>query len=249
VVTLDAFDEWAEVHVKADILDDDVQAKFPDMIPPSTDREDRDALEAAVSSVLQLSGDEYLTKQGARDLNVIPLAGWKYVKHAEPCAHAKRGLIVHGGPMKLVDVCTNKRCVVHWASEQKAKKAEEKQREQRREGRTERQAVEDTWQKVEPLASTAIRAHVEKTVKKLTLKLVKDALGYQADQIGKTFGVKLSDKTALHVLALAPVEVYSREVFAAAADDLGFNLAKWEKKQQAAKKATPATKAKKGGKQ
>jgi ParB/RepB/Spo0J family partition protein len=114
-------DRWIEDHVAVDPAERDVVTHYlPEFAEQLAALEDP----AAAATLVQLSDSQmpgfYL---GRKDHGLIGRNSWKEVKGEKSCEFARQGAVVHGGPLRVLWVCTKKGCPKHWPAEQKAKGA------------------------------------------------------------------------------------------------------------------------------
>lgn len=259
--TLSDFDEWAESHAKVDLADPDLQEKFPELaVVTNDDAEDGDQ---TTPSLLQLSEEVNLQRAEAQALHVIPSHSWKEVKsERNRCDYTTRGAVVHGGKLRIIDVCARRACSKHFpkptaAAREKAKpydyEAENKKRE-------EAQAKWDAqFTRYAPLLVTHLRAQKLK-VSTALVRLAFDVFGenHLLRQVKDEFSVELGDDTIALFLALAIVarRRFDRATFLGIAKPFKFDVAKADRELakaektpgKAAKNTAAPKKAKKGGK-
>lgn len=109
-------DRWIADHTKVDVSDAAVVQHYQPELHAQLEAEPEPA-----ASLLQLSESSmpghYLAD---KDHGLIGHGRWKEVKSLTACKHARRGVIVHGGPIRLVTVCATKGCPKHWPAPKKA---------------------------------------------------------------------------------------------------------------------------------
>jgi ParB/RepB/Spo0J family partition protein len=253
---------------------DDVERAITDDSKDSDDNVDA-AVDAAVASIVSLSVDPMVRMRlRAKDGDTIPLSPskWREVKgEKDRCPHTVKGAITHGGPARILDVCTKKSCPKHFPVAKKkaankgkaaaAAKAENSWEAQQRRDREAREA----WERIQSAARLAFAAHL--SAQPLTLEAVIRATvsSHSRKQVSAEYGVELTAKTALQVLILQDLSDWSAEAFSASTKTWGFDFKAWKKQhdadqakagkatldaqraQLAGKKGTKKAAAKKGG--
>lgn len=237
-------------HFQPALVEQVESALLDDGVPVTPEAE-----AAVLASLIELSEDSLARVQlGAAKGDVIPLtpSKWREVRwHKDRCDFTTRGVVTHGGPPRVIDVCVTRRCAKHFPpAKAKTTKtvgttshapardyaAEEKERE------TARAAFQALMAAVYP----AFAQHIAKM--KFSAALVRASVDiWVIRKIEEQFGVKLTEATAAQVLALASVDTYSREAFINTTKPYKFDLAKFEKTYRAeqAVAAKASTKAQK----
>ncbi len=248
-------DAWLNDHVRADLKDKDVQAQLGLELPPTPEWMDpatvQEAEDEVLSTLLQLSDSTSweFGKSQAKQAGVIHRDAWKELKEKEECPFMKRGAVVHGGQLRIVDrVCASKKCEKHWpkpkreASSGTAAAGKSNQREQWEAEQRREQEKRDAWDKAKPHAQRAFGKHVAGM--KVTAQLIEAAFDpHTVRKIREDFGVALTAATIGQFLACTIVESWNREVFIKSAKAFGFDLAKAEAKLVPKEPATkPASK-------
>ena len=96
-------DEWIEKHTKVDPASEDAPNYFPAFA---------DAFETP-DTLLQLSASN-MPGANLQDKKHGLVGGLRWVPvKGKPCDHVRRGVIVHGGPLQVLDVCISKACKKH----------------------------------------------------------------------------------------------------------------------------------------
>lgn len=233
-------DEWLRRHGKADVSDVDVQAQLGlDLASPAvTDVAAATGAAPAddpVASLLQLSESNgwNFNQADAKALGVLHKDRWREIhSDRDACDYAQRGVVVHGGDLRLVDrVCAVKRCHKHWPPAV-AKKAPVSQDKSDADLKWERQQAmarekEEAWAALKPKAQRAFAAHVNglKVSAQLVERFIMRVLGrHRVADVKDAYGVALTDSTLGAFLACATVPGYSQEEFAAHARAFGFDV-------------------------
>lgn len=244
-------DAWMRDHTAADLSDPAVQAALPELrefIDESADEAD-----PAASSLLNLSADRGLSRDEKKALHVLtPDRDYKrVVGKRDRCAAMRKGCIVHGAPLQLVDVCADKKCEKHWPKPVESKSGQSSTakaaapRVSWEEQERQRKAAQDAWEQQLARLAPLVTAHLERRKLTATAALLRHAMGrdgYRLDRAVKTFKVALSDKTVPVLMALAGLETWDLNVFTRSAKQLGFDTAKAIKQLEAEGKSTAAAK-------
>lgn len=220
-----------------------IEQAVDDQLTDTTDGE-RD-VEDARASMVQLSDDPMARMRlGAKPNDPVPLtpSKWKAVGK-KPCAHQVTGVIVHGGPARVLQVCTKRSCAIHWPQKPKTKKpaasssgakrenvAESWEARQKRE-RAEQEIATKRWAKVQPEAVRQVVTHVG--AMKLDVPFVKVFLDqvdiwnglFKVAEVQKLFGVALSSKSVGLVLALSTIHIDDRDALAVTSKAWRFDMA------------------------
>lgn len=152
---------------------------------------------------------------GADKGDKIPLtpSKWREItKPAQRCEYAEPGVVVHGGPHRVLTVCATKTCRKHFppAKKKSAPKGAAGKPAAPREDpfevrERERKAAEQLWARVWPDVKRALVAQFDGA--KVTADLVRAVArnylrDYDLQAVQKDFGIALADKTIGQVLAL-----------------------------------------------
>jgi ParB family chromosome partitioning protein len=205
-----------------------------------------------LSALVAVSEDPMVrAKIGAGKNEPVPLtpSKWREVKpgskHA--CEFARAGAVVHGGPFRLLTVCTKRSCAVHFPAPKKkpaakaaataAPRESDWEREQRR--REDRDALFDA---VRAAAAPKLLEKARAKVTKVTAALVRAVTSRWAiEEVKKAYGVELTDKTAMVMLFLVGLPKHDEREYRKAARSVGLNIdpivAQVKKDRAAAKKA------------
>lgn len=234
---------WIQKHDKVNLADSTTtQHYFPEVAAQIAE-------EAEPEKLLQLS----VSHQPGADLGdkksgVLGSGRWTAkVAGKNRCANIQRGVIVHGGPLEVVDVCATKGCPKHFPtraeapslSERNATHARERESQEARE-RKDREARE-AWDALRPVAIQALADHLKGT--KLDAGLLRMALS-QADDVVGLIGA-LSPAKAGQALALDIVlsgGTWNKDRFLQSVKPFKFNLAKVEKVMKEKPAAAPKKK-------
>lgn len=219
------------------------------------DDDQDEAADAAVASLIELSVDPMARMRlHAKPNEKIPLtpSKWREIKgDKDRCEFAQRGVVTHGGPTRILEVCTKRSCRKHFpVAKKKAKARAAAPAKPKGETYEQRYAREEAERRAKQQAWAALLATVGPAFAKATAgvkfgaALVREVLEPHAIKVvEKYFGVALTDKTAAHVMLLTSVRTYNRECFLADIKPYKtFNFGAVEQKYKAAQKtAAPAT--------
>jgi ParB/RepB/Spo0J family partition protein len=210
------------------------------------------------ATLIELSDDPMARmRMSAGKADKVPLtpSKWREVKTPKDrCAFTVKGVITHGGPARVLDVCTKKSCTKHWpvakkkpaSSTSKTKDTGDNWRQAQEEQQRKYREEAAAWEQLQKVALPAFAEHVSGI--KFSASLVRDVLdSHRVNQIKTLFGVALTDKTAAQVLACAVVRTYTRGEFLRTVKPFKFNLGKVGQHVKAAQKKAE-TKAAKGKK-
>lgn len=259
ILTKSHFDPKAPeaVHLQPGLAEQ-LEAAIDEEFTDTTDTPE--AVEAFTSSLIELSVDPMVRMRlDAKPDEKIPLSPSKWREITSPagrCNHARRGVVTHGGPYRVLEVCITRSCVKHFgkpkpkgraskasaAAEDRQRKAQEDDRRKREKEEADRAA----WEAVIPRVCQAFAKHIAGV--KFSVALVRAVLDtHELQRVEKTFGVALSPKTAAQVLALSAVTVssYWRSDTENSMKAFGFDVKACVRQLEAedAKRATPAKKA------
>lgn len=170
-----------------------------------------EVLEQELSALVELSLDPMVRmRMRAGKADKVPLSPskWKEVKSLDACAHARRGVITHGGAAKVLTVCIGKgKCTKHWpvakkkaASKATKSTAQTPVRDSYAEQEKKRQAARAAWMQVVAEALPKL-AEFTKGVQ-FSADLVRLVFKHQLEEVEEHFGVKLTPETAAHVMLL-----------------------------------------------
>ena len=169
------------------------------------------------------------------------------------CEHTRRGVVVHGGPMRILDVCAKKACPKHRppakptptggrastaAADRKAGSATEPAWMVTN---RKRQAEREAWAKAMPGALRAFAYHVAAQPVDVALVAQVLAIGQHTKEIARITGGPLTKTNLGQALALnVALDTWDRASFVKATKRYGFTIARAAKaaKKKAAKKAT-----------
>lgn len=191
----------------------------------------------ATATLVELSIDPLArVKLGAQPGDPIPLtpSKWRAIKSPKDrCAHTLRGVVTHGGPTAVLEVCTKKSCAKHFPPAKKAKAratsksaaaaAAERQASEEREA-AKRKAAQAEWDALRPALCRAFAAHAAKlTVNAAFVRLVVDSWRLK-NIVEQDFGVKLTDATALQALVLGRLQTHHRDSLVSQMQSFGFDV-------------------------
>lgn len=238
-----ALDEWIAEHGRADLTAPEVQQALAPVVPETmveahaaAGDDARDAVvDQLASSALQLSR-AWMTRSQAQQRGVVRADDWKAIGKRR-CAHARPGVVVHGGPLEVLDVCVErKKCGTHWPKPKKATAtpaaAEDSEHSYQAQERR-REEARKAWETRQPAARAALVAHLRSATLDALTVVQRAVQTYEQRNIERDFGVRLAKDTALVVLALTAVNDYNAEVFAESAKTWGFDVKAWTKQYEA----------------
>lgn len=195
--------------------------------------------DAAVASLVSLSVDPMVRMRlRANPKDPVPLSPskWREVKsEAGRCAHTVLGAITHGGPARILHVCTKKSCPRHFpvAKKKPAKKGEAStaaKQESSWEAQQRRQReAQHAWDALAPAAQRAFATHLADVKLSLVAVMRTTMSSHQLKAVEKNFGVALNEDTALQVLVLCELPHWNMEGFASAVKPWGFDFKAWKK--------------------
>lgn len=270
IASINTLDRWIRERTKVDVAGDTENKQL--VLEQLTD-DDVTALSAAadepgeiVGALEQLSATHNYNfdRAAAKAMGVLHASQWHEIANdKDACDQAKKGVIVHGGDLRVVSFCRkSKKCTKHWPVAEKPTRAaagdstgpsEKPYWEIERERRD---AEAKAWGELREALRPLVVAHVKNA--KFNAALVRIALDeHKVSVIRREYGVELTDKTAAQVMALAGLQDWDRANFIASAKEIGFSLTKAEqqikaaakaKEKAAAKKAAPAAKRAKAAK-
>ena len=234
-------DEWIAQHTKVDPTEAGVQHFFPELVDVVADGKDSSAVLLSESS-----------SPGA-DLNdkkhkLIGARRWCEIKKpSQRCKHVERGVVVHGGPMRVIDICRTKGCRKHHLAPV-APRATSTSTRPRKKSKWElqherHQRQQAAWDAVWPRMEEALAAQLKKKAT-LTVPLVRAMIGdYDEKLVTRLLG-PITTKNMVAALALhhALDGRWSRDRFVKVAKILAFDM----RPVAAAHKKAEAQKAKAG---
>lgn len=235
---------------KRNVSVDELLGGAPDNDDREAGAEHHDVAWATQAMVLLSDDPMARMRLGAGEKDRIPLtpSKWKEVtSEKNRCEHTVRGVVVHGGPARVLDVCTKRSCAKHWPvakkkpAEKTARPAEPKHdwKTENRKREEERQA----WQAVLKRALPAFAQHVAKI--KFSAALVREVLGAEdVASLTRQFTIGLRDKTAAQMLACSTVRTWTRADFLRTVKPFKFNLGTVEQQLKTEAKKAAAGKAK-----
>jgi ParB/RepB/Spo0J family partition protein len=240
-------DRWIHSNAVQDVTDVELQEELPELATAVT------AAQQEGKSILQLSDRHWMADQDIKKFGVLPRDRWTEVeKKSDRCEHTQRAVIVHGGPVRLVDACIANPCEKHRPAQKPATSAgsytsprtvsastAKWEKEQR-----DRRAKEAAWNKLKDAAIDALGPHL-KTLK-FNANIAKLFVIGGEREIEKRFGLKLTDQTAAAVLVADRIieDVWTRDQMVRWSKLLGFNFSKFERDWQKANAPKKVVKAK-----
>lgn len=235
---------WIQKHDKVDVAAPETQHYFPDVAAQIAD-------EAEPEKLLQLSRSHTPGADlGDKKSGVLGSGRWTAITGKKnACEHVQKGVVVHGGPMEILEVCATKGCPKHFpvqkrdtADRQQFDAAAAKQREEQEARYRKEQEAREAWNALKPIALVALGEHLKGI--RLDAAQIRCCLSRPEDVV-ELIGA-LTPAKALQALVLDTIlsNIWSREQFLKAVKPFKFNLGKVEQ----AMKAKPAADARKTGK-
>lgn len=130
VMPVSKLDEWTAKHTRVALDSPDVPAYFPELAQAQQESVADGEDVAAAPRMLELS-ESYQPSAalGTKKHGALGRGRWVEIgakdsytrKVVKPCEHAERGVVVHGGAVRVLIVCATKGCPVHFP-ERKRKK-------------------------------------------------------------------------------------------------------------------------------
>lgn len=232
---LSKLDAWIDSHVRIDLRAPDTQHYFPELA-------EQVAVEQTAGTVLELSDSHHVNVDlGTKKHGAIGRGRWTPIRTArDRCDHVQKGVVVHGGPMRLLEVCATKGCRKHFPARASAGNgragatgAREAQEEKAKAEREAEERARKAWEQLLPQALAGFVAHVKSLP--VTPELVKLVLGtWKVKEIEKLTGPVTSENLG-QALAVSLLRTYNRQMFLEAVKPFKFNLGAVE---QAEKKRT-----------
>lgn len=232
---LSKLDRWIQKHDQVNVTSPETQHYFPEVAAEIAD-------EAEPAKLLQLSRSHQPGADlGTKDHGLLGTARWTPITdQRHRCPNVQRGVVVHAGPLEVLEVCATKGCPKHFPVAKKSDAgsrgdstaAAQKQREEHdaRE-RTEREARE-AWDALRPVAITALADHLKGT--KLDAGLLRASLSRPADiveLIGALTPAKAGQALALDMILSNGT--WSKDRFLQAVKPFKFNVGKVEQAMKA----------------
>lgn len=253
---ISTLDQWIARRLRERPLEDPTTQHYF----PALAAELREIQEAeAPVTLLQLSESHHVNVDlGTRKHGALGAGRWVAIRNErDRCDHVKKGVVVHGGPMRIIEVCATKGCVTHFppretpaTSDLAAKDRAAAAREAEERTHQARVDAQNQWQRLKPTAVAAFAGHVKAA--KVTPALVLTLAGHHRADVERAIGGKVTAATvgqALTVLSVIESGLWDRYDFVRATKPHGFDLAAFEKAQAAptaprtAASRKPATKA------
>lgn len=227
----------------------------PDLVAKmeTVDAGDGDTDEAAadaVSSLVELSDDPMARmrlKAGKNERIPLTPSKWREVtSEKHQCAHTVRGVVTHGGPYRVLEVCITRSCPKHFPKAKpttalKRSKATEdtaraKQQTREREEQERRDVERAEWEAIAPALDKAFVGHVARV--KVNGAFVRQYLdSWTLKEVKDRFGVSLTDATAAQVLVLGKMHSRHRPHAEAAMSAWDFDVKGFTKAWRAARAA------------
>ena len=266
-------DRWIASHVREQVKAEDTAHYYPELFAAVEALQE----EAPGAKLLELSESYHVNQDlGTKKHGAIGRGRWLAIDGPrDRCAHVQRGVVVHGGPMRILEVCASKGCPKHFPAPKMVpgsetdpngvrQSAERREAEQKRweAERAAEQAREDAWKTLYPKLLAAFADHVKGL--KVTPALLQVALRERcrprswtlSQAMRATGGItvrNLGQVLAVYAFVNEGSTWYVKSRLAACARKFKFDLTKAIKQIEAAeppaakKKSTAARKASKKG--
>lgn len=234
---------WIQKHDQVDITAPETQHFFPEVAAEIAE-------EAEPEKLLQLSASHQPGADlGTKAHGLLGAGRWTAITGKKnACPNVQKGVIVHGAPMRILEVCATKGCPKHFP-ERKRQAQSTESREQFEKARAEQEAKarkqeeeRAAWAALKPVAIRALADHLKGV--RLDAAQIRFCLSHEEEVID-LIGA-LTPAKALQALVLDTLlsNVWSREHFLQAVKPFKFNLGKVEQVMKA--KAPAAAKKSKG---
>lgn len=101
--------DWIEKHTRVEPKGEDVPHYFPELA------EQLEVVDAAAGALLQLSESHMPNKDlGGKQKALLGRARWHAIAGPrDTCDYVREGVVVHGGPLRVLRVCVDKACSKH----------------------------------------------------------------------------------------------------------------------------------------
>jgi ParB/RepB/Spo0J family partition protein len=244
-------DAWIDRHVREQLAAPDTQHYFPEIAEQITE-------EQQAGTLLELSESYHVNVDlGTKTHGALGAGRWTAIRTTKDrCAHAQKGVVVHGGPMRVLDVCATKGCPKHFPvrktsrSSTTSRPAGESSTDRWKREEEERARQRKRWEKLKPLAYAALGQKMRKVT--LTDALVREVVKALRDHrtsaadVEKAIGVIGVDTAArAFAFVLAVDHCWGLDEFRKIAKTHGIDLAPLLKQVDAElepKQASPTTK-------
>lgn len=239
-------DAWIESHTRLQPAAPEVQHYFP-AVAAAVDAVDDATGDEPPASLIELSESHMPGPLLGKKHGALARGSWTPIlTKKDRCAHVQRGVIVHGGRPRVLDVCATKGCPKHRPVAKKAKTAEAvrakyQQQLARQDAERKRQEIErKAWDEMKPKAYQAFAEFVKG--QQMTGELLREVLNdHDMRQIESAIGGRITDKNMGQAAAISCLRLWSRQEFLKSAKPFGFNLGSVEQQHKAATaKTTPA---------
>lgn len=218
-------DEWIARHVKEELDDASVVHVFPELL----DQVDSDHPEDAIPELIGLSESHHAGSDlDDRKHGLVNAGAWAEIRsERERCENARQGVVLHGGRVRVLEVCVKKGCKKHRPPRPKSTAAAVR-KETKREAAvaTEQIAAErrrQDWDRDKPKLLACFVDHVKGA--KVTPALVEAFLGWQLETtkkiIGKVTAANMGQ--AMSVAVLMAGQTYDLASFKKRAAQFGFS--------------------------
>lgn len=233
-------------------LAEDIDTAVAEQVAASEAKDDEPLSEdEAKSMIVSVTTDSMArSRMGLKPNAPMPLtpSRWKEVKPGKECAHTQPGVITHGDQARVLKVCIAKgKCKSHWPVPPK-KKANTRHSSSSSAVHTpsgptaaelKRERARNAWRDVMPQARQAFVVHFKgaKATAALVRALTEDYTEFARPvDVEKEFAVKLTDATAIQVLALGALFTDNWDSF----DDFARDAKRFGLKPDAVKRAFDA---------
>ena len=206
-------------------------------------------------SLLKLSDSHHVNVDlDSRKHGLIGASRWVEVgrrigssKPVKDCEHAQEGVVVHGGPVRVLRVCAKPKCPVHRPAvpqAEKSKRATEPTKWEKAAKAHERER--EVWEAEQPAVVKAFAEYVADLPVSAELIRKTVSVDRTVDLLTETLdGWTFTDERIGQVLAVVSLSMWSREEFRESARLFGFELP--ARKRQPAKRKTRAAPAAEAG--
>ncbi len=244
---------------------EDVRHFQPELIVDLAEVSD-DGTVTVPTSVIELSDDPMVRSRlgltAPSDPAPLAPSKWREIRTVKDrCAFAQRGVVTHGGPARVLNVCTNKKCAKHFEQPKPAAKATASKsgkdaktptkpagKQQWQIDQEKHEAARKEWEALRTHAHVALVEYLK--AQKLDLRVMLDML--LDNDTHKHYGVTLTNETMALCVALAVIgdRHWNRQSFLDAVKPFKFNLGPVEQKFRNEQKAAakPSGKSTKKGK-
>ena len=248
--------EWMHHHVKEEVGDPEVVEDYL----PGLSADDAEAL----PTLLKLSRSMMVaSKLGRKDHGLIGRGRWVQIgsmaykpgssrlTKVKRCEHTVKGVVVHGGPLEVIEVCARPKCPVHRPPRKRqastAPAGGSRQRPSWEEEERQHREEAERWESEKAGLLKAFADHLADQKLELSLKFLEKCfhLDEGIDALKLAYGRAPTDDDAPLVIVLQVISTWSRESFERAAADWGFKVPKRKPVRKAAPKKPRSARRKK----